>query len=102
MLGQTIFPTPIEPIGNYIPCNICVAEGSERVICNNCNNCDNCKYYEWYHCVWKTSGHLRIDFDAREEYKHNKKIIELFSEDFGDKKVIISSWKGNLIAFLVL
>ena len=33
---------------------------------------------DWYFDVWKETGHLRIDFDARGDYEKNKRIIDIF------------------------
>jgi len=53
--------------------------------------------------------HLKIDFDAQnqrnsyidESIKNNKKIIDIFQEDFGFKKVVILSCKGSIDVFIV-
>jgi hypothetical protein len=84
-LGQTIFPTPTQP-----------------KICN---------YSHWYFDVWKNTGHLRFDFDAKGDYEQNKRIIDIFNNDFrrynGNLKndfginVIIHSYKGAIVAYIV-
>jgi hypothetical protein len=85
-LGQTIFPTPI--LKN----------------CENKNkdcNCEKCQYNVWLYNVWKRKGHLRIDYDAREDITNNKNIMEIFSEDFINKKIVIHSAKGHINAYVI-
>jgi len=85
-LGQQIFPTPI------------------RKICgNNENNCqcDICKYNNWYDNVWKKNGHMRFDFDARENVINNRQIIKLFEHDFISKEIVIHSHKGSANAYII-
>lgn len=45
--------------------------------------------------------HSRFDFDAKNNFENNKKIIDLFENDFKGKKIIIYSAKGiiNLCIF---
>jgi competence CoiA-like predicted nuclease len=86
-LGQKIFPTPI-------------MKGCEFEDENDCK-CDRCKYDEWYNTFWKKEGHLRINFDAREDIANNKQIVELFDEDFMNKKIVIHSWKGSACAYVI-
>lgn len=86
-LGQTIFPTPdVNDCGHI-----------------NRFNCDryNCKYEDWYWNVWKKNGHLRIDFHAKNDISNNKLIMQLFAEDFINKKVVLHSAKGGLTAIIV-
>jgi uncharacterized protein YkuJ len=45
--------------------------------------------------------HLRINFDAQENTLDNKNIIELFNEDFINKKIVIHSHKGGLEAYII-
>lgn len=45
--------------------------------------------------------HLRIDFHAGTDTLNNKNIIELFEEDFINKKIVIHSWKGCLNAYII-
>jgi hypothetical protein len=46
--------------------------------------------------------HLRIDFDAQDETEHNKKVIELFEDDFfNKKKVVLHSEKGGISVYIV-
>lgn len=50
------------------------------------------------------SDHLRLNFDACNDQKEilkNKHIIELFNNDYKDKRVVIQSCKGSLNAFIV-
>ena len=44
--------------------------------------------------------HLRFDF-ARREMVNNKRIIDLFEEDFINKKIVIYSWKGSICAYII-
>ena len=46
---------------------------------------------------------LRFDFNSQvgENYKHNKKIIDLFDDYYGNNKIICMSWKGS-INFIIL
>jgi len=89
-LGQKIFPTP----DFQSPC-----ENGEDVDAD-CK-CVKCKNNKWYNDVWKHDGHLRICFDARNDITHNKNIMELFSEDFINKKIVIHSWKGQIFAYVI-
>jgi hypothetical protein len=41
-----------------------------------------------------------LDFDARENVTHNKKIIDLFSHDFNDKNVVIHTYKGYVEIYI--
>jgi hypothetical protein len=45
--------------------------------------------------------HLRFNFDARDDITNNKNIIELFNEDFIDKKIVIHFWKGCVTAYVI-
>jgi competence CoiA-like predicted nuclease/uncharacterized protein YkuJ len=87
-LGQKIFPTPDFQPGCY--------ENREDATNCKCVKCEYNKRY-WY---WRHS-HLRFDFDARHDITNNKNIIELFSEDFINKKIVIHSWKGGLFAYVI-
>ena len=96
-LGQKIYPTP-----NPTPTNSKENDCENYYKLNNINvcKCDKCTYLEWYK-VWKREGHLRIDFDAGHDITNNKKIIDLFSEDFINKKIVIHSWKGAGNAYVI-
>lgn len=89
-LGQEIFPTP-RP--KYCKVNNNIGE--------ECDDCENCKYMKWYDNVWKNKGHLRIDFHSGNDINNNKNIIELFSKDFINKKIVIHSWKGGCHAYII-
>lgn len=95
-LGQKIFPTPYLKI-----CKNRIAHQKISDFLVDCEKCDNCKYNEWYNKVWKTEGHLRFDYDARHDISHNQNIIELFSEDFINKKIVIHSWKGDIVTYII-
>ncbi len=105
-LGQTIFPTPEYPKGckNEKPNNL---YHDDDVFCgfskySDCNECGDCNYGKWYFDFWKKTGHLRFDFDARDEnIEHNKQIIELFYENFNNYKIVIHSHKGGLFAYVI-
>ena len=87
-LGQKIFPTPDFQPGCY--------ENREDATNCKCVKCEyNKRYWYWRHL------HLRFDFDARHDITNNKNIIELFSEDFINKKIVIHSWKGGLFAYVI-
>jgi hypothetical protein len=45
--------------------------------------------------------HLRIDFHAGTDTLNNKNIIDLFEEDFINKKIVIHSWKGGANAYVI-
>jgi hypothetical protein len=116
-LGQTIFPTPTrkdckskkrlcDESTYEIECSWCrrCHYNNYGEYCDKCKPndfCDECKYNEWYDKVWKKEGHLRIDYDAQEDFAHNKKIIKLFEEDFVDNNVVIHTWKGGVHLFIV-
>jgi competence CoiA-like predicted nuclease len=87
-LGQQIFPTPIE-------------KNCENIFTKKDCECDKCKYNEWYDKEWKKKGHLRINFHAEYNITNNKKIMELFNEDFIDKKIVIHSHKGGIDAYII-
>jgi hypothetical protein len=86
-LGQTIFPTPYPKPCENDTCGI------------YCNECDNCKYDDWYYDIWKPEGHLRFDFDATCNITNNKKIMELFNDDFINKKVVIHTRCSDRCAY---
>jgi hypothetical protein len=92
-LGQTIFPTPIR--------KDCENAIYYETYCENEKYCDKCKYNEWYYNVWKKEGHLKFDYDAGNYITCNKNIINLFDEDFVDKKMVIHSHKGKINAYLI-
>jgi hypothetical protein len=95
-LGQKIFPTP------YLKtCKNRIAHQKISDYWIDCEKCDNCKYNEWYNNVWKKEGHLRFDYDAKHDISHNKNIIELFSEDFINKRIVIHSWKGDIVTYII-
>ena len=48
-----------------------------------------------------TKKHLRINFDAQTDILNNKNIIELFEEDFINKKIVIHTDKGCAEAFII-
>lgn len=98
-LGQTIFPTP-EPKECELKKPLCI-NGWNCYDFDDCMECNECKYNEWYDKVWRIEGHLKIDFDARDKYEDNKKIIELFENDFGSNIIVIHTWKGGVEIFLV-
>lgn len=79
-LGQKIFPKPEFQYG---------CENAWVVDCK----CD--------FCLWKDEGHLRICFHAGNDITNNKNIMELFSEDFINKKIVIHSWKGQIFAYVI-
>jgi hypothetical protein len=60
-------------------------------------------YYDnengYYHYV--KPEHLRIDFHAGTNTSNNKNIMDLFEEDFINKKVVIHSWKGGVYAYII-
>jgi len=69
---------------------------------NHCEECSNCEEYNnWYRNIWKKEGHLRFNFDAQYEFYNNKKIIDLFSKDFVNKKCVIHTWKGGAFAYVI-
>lgn len=45
--------------------------------------------------------HLRFDFDAQYGITDNKNIMDLFDEDFINKKVVIHSHEGNINAYII-
>jgi hypothetical protein len=99
-LGQKIFPTPIPKVCTTKKLPLTCEDGT--IFYANCKSCDNCLYNsEWYDKVWKSEGHLRVQFDAREDIKKNKEILDLFDEDFINKKVIIHSHKGHAKAYII-
>lgn len=65
---------------------------------------DLCKLIGNSECVMKMYDHLKFCFDARDEtdtINENKEIIEIFNDDFGNNRVVIHSYKGNIYAFIV-
>ena len=91
------------------------------VRCEKCNECiekenANLKYYNIEKYVRIKLGqkypipdylengrvkHLRFDFDAQYGITHNKNIMDLFDEDFINKKVVIHSYKGSINAYII-
>jgi len=91
------------------------------VRCEKCNECiekenANLKYYNIEKYVRIKLGqkyptpdydeygrvkHLRINFDARDNITNNKFIMDLFDEDFINKKVVIHSYKGSINAYII-
>lgn len=99
-LGQKIFPTPIPKVCTTKKLPLTCEDGT--IFYENCKSCDNCLYNsEWYNKVWKSEGHLRVQFDARKDIKENKEILDLFDEDFINKKVIFHSHKGRAHAYII-
>ena len=97
---------------------------SLQIPCIRCEKCDNCidkenanlKHYDIEKYVRIKLGqkypipdynedgrvkHLKINFDARDDINNNKNIMELFDEDFIDKKIVIHSWKGSVTAYVI-
>jgi hypothetical protein len=95
-----------------------------QIPCIRCEKCENCiklenlnlKYYNIEKYVRIKLGqkypipdydedgrvkHLRIDFHAGTDTLNNKNIIELFEEDFINKKIVIHSWKGSANAYII-
>ena len=95
-----------------------------QIPCVRCEKCEDCvdrensnlKYYDIEKYVRIKLGqtypipdydedgrvkHLRIDFDARTNITNNKNIMDLFNEDFINKKVVIHSYKGNITAYVI-
>jgi hypothetical protein len=95
-----------------------------EIPCIRCEKCENCiklenlnlKYYNIEKYVRIKLGqkypipdydedgrvkHLRIDFHAGTDTLNNKNIIELFEEDFINKKIVIHSWKGGANAYII-
>ena len=95
-----------------------------QIPCIRCEKCDNCietenanlKDYNIAKYVRVKLGqkypipdydedgrikHLRIDFHAGKDTLNNKNIIELFEEDFINKKIVIHSWKGLANAYVI-
>jgi hypothetical protein len=61
-------------------------------------------YYEEDEFGERQVIHLRINVDARIDaspISHNKNIVELFEEDFINKKIVILSWKGSATAYII-
>jgi hypothetical protein len=90
-LGQKIFPK--------LPIHCSVSTTGDC-------DCEDCKYCLWYDTSEERS-HLRINYDAlnyydpHHEYEKNKHIMELFSDDFYNNNVVIQSYKGGLIAYII-
>ena len=97
-----------------------------QIPCIRCEKCDDCiklensdlKYYNIEKYVRIKLGqkypipdydeedkhkkkHLRINFDAQTDILNNKNIIELFEEDFINKKIVIHTDKGCAEAFII-
>ena len=47
------------------------------------------------------SNHLRFDFDAKDDIKPNKEIIDLFKDFYNDKYAIIHSHKGSIVCYII-
>jgi hypothetical protein len=47
--------------------------------------------------------HLRFNFDAQcpTEKEYNRHILDLFKDDFGNKKVVINSHKGAIVGYII-
>ena len=66
-------------------------------------DCVICSYYKLYY-NWKKTNHIKLNFDARndiEERCKNKRIIELFNEEIGNKRAIIHTHKGTVWCYIV-
>jgi hypothetical protein len=44
---------------------------------------------------------MRFEFHSGDDIENNKYILELFTEDFNDKNVVVHSWKGSLKVFII-
>ncbi len=51
--------------------------------------------------ITNKSNHLRFDFDAKDDIKPNKEIIELFKDFCNDKYAIIHSHKGSIVCYII-
>jgi len=104
-LGQKIFPTPVRrsDCGKYLQSTLDKTKISQYCSDDNgSDDCDNCKYHKC--ALWRGGNHLGFDFDAQEDItiiSKNKEIIDLFEEDFVNKKIVIHSHKGGLVAYII-
>lgn len=85
-LGQKIFPK-IKP------------DNCKK--CDKNNMCDECIHSFSMWLSKSYTDHLRFDFDAQSDVKENKKIIDLFTNDFYDKRVAVQSYKGIIVIYIV-
>jgi uncharacterized protein YkuJ len=77
-------------LGQVIPRQPCVGVIDDDDYGCGCKSCVHC-------------DHLRFDFDAQcpTEKDNNRHILDLFKEDFGNKKVVIHSHKGGIIGYII-
>jgi hypothetical protein len=74
-------------------CKIWQADTIEEVIFNKLSSFKGDKYDDFF------GGDF--NFDARDDIKHNKKIIDLFETLYQDKKVVIHTYKGNAEIYII-
>ena len=87
---------------------------SLKIPCIRCEKCEECdsvinEFEEYYKNLPELEKFIfdklssfkdELDFDARDSIKHNKQIIDLFSDDFNHKNVVIHTHKGNVEIYI--
>lgn len=77
--------------------------------CIRCEKCEDCiaienanlKHYNIEKYVRIKKGHLKFDFDARKDTEINKQLVELFEDDFMNKKIAVHTYKGLVHAYII-
>lgn len=82
-----------------------------QIPCIRCEKCDDCieienanlKHYNIEKYVRIKLGELSFNRHAKkdEDIKKNKQLIELFDEDFMNKKIVVHSHKDSFIAYVI-
>ncbi len=86
-------------------CPVCRCSGCYYLECK-CNDDDLELYVRKKLCQniyskMELQSHLRFDYDSHNDTAHNRNIIELFKDDFWNKKVVIHSHKGSIYAIII-
>jgi hypothetical protein len=85
-------------------CEDCIKKEYDNLKIINIEQYIRTKLGQNYPPTYDDSGHiihLRLDFDARDNYEDNKYIINLFKNDFYGKNVVFHSCKSTAAAYII-
>lgn len=95
------------PCMRIAKCDSCLDEENKNLIKYNIEKYVRMKLGQTYPVTQFDSDgrikHLRLDFhtETNKDFIKNKRLIELFNDDYNDYKVVFHSWKGHGYAFIV-